>query len=260
MNRTARLKPTPATTAARMFISITTMIWQYNKTCWGDLAICTTDIIRHTYDNHPSVRQHYAIVVSVVPWETQQYIHDNWRWTLHWRHDDNDGVSNHQPHGCLLNRLFGRRSKKISKLCVTDLCAGNSPGPVNSPHKGPVTRFHLMTSSWTNDVWLRMLHGFRPVISSVSGHHMSQCLIFINWALGNRRQFTNVFWKMATISVRSSCNKCIKQNCNKRSPSRIPSNWTKFSSGYGVVRLTSRRQAKTCGTFRFTERFLVLVG
>ena len=32
------------------------------------------------------------------------------------------------------------RSKKTSKLCVTGLCAGNSPGPVNSPHKGPVTR------------------------------------------------------------------------------------------------------------------------
>ena len=59
---------------------------------------------------------------------------------LHWRHNDHDGVSNHQPHGCLLNRLFRRRSKKTSKLRVTGLCVGNSPGPVNSPHKGPVTR------------------------------------------------------------------------------------------------------------------------
>ena len=33
----------------------------------------------------------------------------------------------HQPHDCLLNRLFRRRSKKISKLRVTGLCAGNSP-------------------------------------------------------------------------------------------------------------------------------------
>ena len=59
---------------------------------------------------------------------------------LRWRHNDHDGVSNHQPRGCLLNRLFGRRSKKTSKLRVTGLCEGNSPGPVNSPHKGPVTR------------------------------------------------------------------------------------------------------------------------
>ena len=60
--------------------------------------------------------------------------------SLHWRHNDHDGVSNHQPHGCLLNHLFRRRSKKTSKLHVTGLCVGNSPGPVNSPHKGPVTR------------------------------------------------------------------------------------------------------------------------
>ena len=38
-----------------------------------------------------------------------------------------DGVSNHQPHNCLLNRLFRRISKKTSKLRVTGLCAGNSP-------------------------------------------------------------------------------------------------------------------------------------
>ena len=58
---------------------------------------------------------------------------------LHWRHNGHDCVSNHQPHDCLLNRLFRRRSKKTPKLRVTGLCAGNSPGPVNSPHKGPVT-------------------------------------------------------------------------------------------------------------------------
>ena len=28
---------------------------------------------------------------------------------------------------CLLNRLFRRRSNKTSKLCVTGICAGNSP-------------------------------------------------------------------------------------------------------------------------------------
>ena len=46
---------------------------------------------------------------------------------LQWRHNVCDGVSNHQPHDCLLNRLFRRRSKKASKLRVTGLCAGNSP-------------------------------------------------------------------------------------------------------------------------------------
>ena len=47
--------------------------------------------------------------------------------TLRWRHNECDGVSNHQLHNCLLKRLFGRRSKEISKLRVTGLCAGNSP-------------------------------------------------------------------------------------------------------------------------------------
>ena len=54
--------------------------------------------------------------------------------TLQWRRNESDGVSNHQPHHCLLSRLFRRRSKKTSKLCVTGLCAGNSP------RKWPVTR------------------------------------------------------------------------------------------------------------------------
>ena len=46
---------------------------------------------------------------------------------LRWRHIEYDGVSNHQPNDCLLNRLFRPRWKKASKLRATDLCAGNSP-------------------------------------------------------------------------------------------------------------------------------------
>ena len=52
---------------------------------------------------------------------------------LLWRHNETDGVSNHQPHDCLLNRLFGHWSKKTSKLRVTGLCAGNSPVPGEFP-------------------------------------------------------------------------------------------------------------------------------
>ena len=53
--------------------------------------------------------------------------------SLRWRHNDHAGVSNHQPHGCLLNRLYRRTSKKTSKLRVTGLCAGNSPGTGEFP-------------------------------------------------------------------------------------------------------------------------------
>ena len=56
--------------------------------------------------------------------------------TLQWRHNWHDGVSNHQPCHCLLNRLFRRRSKKTSKAFVR----GIHRGLVNSLHKWPVTR------------------------------------------------------------------------------------------------------------------------
>ena len=58
--------------------------------------------------------------------------------SLQWRHNEHNGVSNYRRLECLLNRLSGHRSKKTSKLCVTGFCDGNSP--LNSPHKGPVTQ------------------------------------------------------------------------------------------------------------------------
>ena len=57
--------------------------------------------------------------------------------SLQWCHNGRDGVSNHQPRHCLLNRLFRLRSKKTSKPRITGLCAR---WPVNSPHKEPVIR------------------------------------------------------------------------------------------------------------------------
>ena len=53
--------------------------------------------------------------------------------TLLQHHNGPDGVSNHQPHHCLLNSLSRCSSKKTSKLRVTGLCAGNSPGTGEFP-------------------------------------------------------------------------------------------------------------------------------
>ena len=61
-------------------------------------------------------------------------------WPLQWRLNEPDGVSNHRRLDCLLKRLFRRRSKKTSKLRVTAFVRGIHRWPVNSPHKGPVTR------------------------------------------------------------------------------------------------------------------------
>ena len=67
---------------------------------------------------------------------------------LQWRHNGRDSVSNHQPHECLLNRLFKRRSKKTSQLRVTGLCVGNSPGTGEFPAQ--------MASNAENDsIWWR---------------------------------------------------------------------------------------------------------
>ena len=67
---------------------------------------------------------------------------------LQWRYHGCDSVSNHQLHDCLLNRLFRRRSKKTSKLRVTGLCAGNSPG---------ICEFPAQMASYAEDVsiWWR---------------------------------------------------------------------------------------------------------
>ena len=80
----------------------------------------------------------YIRLIPGVFEQTPQCFHN--KLALRWRHNGLYSVSDHQPHDCLLNRLFRRSSKKTSKLCVTGFCAGNSPGPVNSPHKWPVTR------------------------------------------------------------------------------------------------------------------------
>ena len=48
-------------------------------------------------------------------------------YSLQWRHDERDDVSNQQPHDCLLNRLFKAPIKETSKLRVTGLCEEDSP-------------------------------------------------------------------------------------------------------------------------------------
>ena len=82
---------------------------------------------------------------------------------LRWRHNERDCVSNHQPRHCLLNRLFGRRSKKTPKLLVTGLCAGNSPGTGEFPAQ--------MASNGENvSIWWRH-HVFFSLILQLKALH-----------------------------------------------------------------------------------------
>ena len=70
---------------------------------------------------------------------------------LQWRHDEGSGVSNHQPHDCLLNRLFNGQIKENIKApshwplwgeFTYDRWIPRTKGqsPVNTPNNGPVTR------------------------------------------------------------------------------------------------------------------------
>ena len=77
----------------------------------------------HTMVNIPEPEQHFP----------QRLLFGVCRPTLQWRHNECDCVSNHQPHNCLLKRLFGQRSKKTSKFRVTGLCVENSPGTGEFP-------------------------------------------------------------------------------------------------------------------------------
>ena len=82
---------------------------------------------------------------------------------LQWFHNGRDSVSNHQPPDCLLNRLFRRRSKKTSKLRVTGLCAGDSPGTGEFPAQMSSNAEHV-------SIWWR--------------HHES------HWSLESRMSFS----------------------------------------------------------------------
>ena len=78
---------------------------------WGDKTLELELVVQHK-DIVSNNADHPLIIPSGVP--------------LQWRHNECDGISNHQHHECLLNPLFRHRSKKISKLHVTGLCEGNS--------------------------------------------------------------------------------------------------------------------------------------
>ena len=88
--------------------------------------------------------------------------HHNCPYTLQWRHGGRNGVSNHQPHDCLHNRLFRRRSKKTSKFCIAGLYVGNSPvtgefpaqRTSNAENVSIWRRHHTRGSFWTK----RTLH------------------------------------------------------------------------------------------------------
>ena len=92
--------------------------------------------------------------------------------SLQWLHSERDGVSNHEPHDCLLNRFFRHRFKKTSNLRLTGLCA----------------RIHLDKSV---HIWFETTNSFGSSFPEIKPRKPSPAFItkkrplkmFVNWEL-----------------------------------------------------------------------------
>ena len=123
-------------------------------------SFCIVLCFHQSYDSdrfdNCCVMEEREFIWYFIPGSVQGYI------SLQWCHNNHDSVSNHQPHGCLLNRLFRRRSKKTSKPRFAGLCARNSPVTGEFPaqrasdaekvsiwwrhHNGIMARCHIVRS------------------------------------------------------------------------------------------------------------------
>ena len=82
--------------------------------------------------------------------------------SLRWRHNERDGVSNHQAHDCLPIVYSGADQNKHQSFASLAFVRGIHRWPVNSPRKWPVTRemfpfddvimcsVDLMSNKWSN--------------------------------------------------------------------------------------------------------------
>ena len=107
---------------------------------------------------------------------------------LRWHHNGCDGVSNHQPHDCLLNRLFRRRSKKTSKLIAIGLCVGNSP---------LTGEFPAQRASNAENVTIGWLH---------HGQSLRHCRFFINKIVNSLNIIFNITLRRLKYEIKSLTN------------------------------------------------------
>ena len=98
------------------------------------IALLTAPSIKVTETSNKTIEFDISSFIST------QIVRNSLRASLQWRRNGRDAVSNHQSHDCLLNRLFGRKRKKISKLRALAFVRAIQRWPVNSPHTWPITR------------------------------------------------------------------------------------------------------------------------
>ena len=121
-----------------------------------------------------------------------QIVQNSLRVSLQWRHYGRDAVSNHQPHDCLLNRLFGRKRKKISKLRVTGFCAGNSTVTGEFPAQ-------MASNAESVSIWWR--------------HHVSKWYRLFEWVNmhSTPRVIQGLYWKLCHLQASA-----LQVNCQVR--------------------------------------------
>ena len=81
------------------------------------------------------------------------------QFTLQWRHNGHYGISNHQPDDLFTQLFIQVQIKKISMLCVTGLCVGNSTVTSEFPAQMAVMQkmFPFDCVIMIADVWLDVL-------------------------------------------------------------------------------------------------------
>ena len=88
--------------------------------------------------------------------------------SIQWRHNEREGVSNHQPYDCLLNRLFRRRSKKITKFSFDDVIMWHRVGTASWIFGKNIN--HISSPVRLVKIWERLLSSMyiRHVFTSFS--------------------------------------------------------------------------------------------
>ena len=106
--------------------------------------------------------------------------------TSQWRHNERDGISNHQPHDCLLSILFQRTWRKHQSSTSLAFVQGIHRWPVDSQHTWPVTRkmfpFDDVIMDQINTISLEQLHLNSPSTrwrSFCSGCNVSITLLIL---------------------------------------------------------------------------------
>ena len=103
---------------------------------------------------------------------------------LHWRHNGHNGVSNHQPHDSYSTGYLGADQRKHESSASLAFVRGIHRRPVNSPHKGTVTRNMFLFDDVIMVSFLQPTRNRHPHSSSVMAKYVF-CDLYV-WAVFHR--------------------------------------------------------------------------